>query len=60
VQAGVRLSDLQQHLGASGQWLSLDPPEPDATVGGVVATAASDVPVRRSARTIREIGSLSV
>jgi glycolate oxidase FAD binding subunit len=40
-QAGVRLADLQSHLAASGQWLALDPPEPDATIGGVVATAAS-------------------
>ncbi|HET7531154.1 MAG TPA: FAD-binding oxidoreductase [Mycobacteriales bacterium] len=40
-QAGVRLADLQATLGAAGQWLALDPPEPDATVGGVVATATS-------------------
>ena len=40
-QAGVRLADLQDQLASSGQRLALDPPEPDATIGGVVATAAS-------------------
>ena len=41
VQAGAPLSDVQAGLAGSGQWLALDPPEPDATIGGVVATAAS-------------------
>jgi glycolate oxidase FAD binding subunit len=41
VQAGAPLGDLQQALAPAGQWLPLDPPEPAATVGGVVATAAS-------------------
>jgi glycolate oxidase FAD binding subunit len=41
VQAGARLSDLQSALASTGQWLALDPPEADATIGGVVATAAS-------------------
>jgi glycolate oxidase FAD binding subunit len=41
VQAGARIADLQAAVGAAGQWLALDPPERDATVGGVVATAAS-------------------
>jgi len=41
VEPGVRLADLQDALIGSGQWLALDPPEPDATVGGVVAAAAS-------------------
>ncbi|MDQ1699646.1 MAG: glycolate oxidase binding subunit [Frankiaceae bacterium] len=41
VQAGARLRDVQSALAASGQWLALDPPEADATIGGVVATAAS-------------------
>jgi glycolate oxidase FAD binding subunit len=40
-QAGVRLADIQAQLGRSGQWLALDPPEPDATIGGIIATAAS-------------------
>jgi glycolate oxidase FAD binding subunit len=40
-QAGVTLAALQEHVAAAGQWLGLDPPERGATVGGVVATAAS-------------------
>ncbi|HVS67155.1 MAG TPA: FAD-binding oxidoreductase [Mycobacteriales bacterium] len=41
VEAGVALADVQRTVAAAGQWLALDPPEPGATVGGVVATAAS-------------------
>jgi glycolate oxidase FAD binding subunit len=41
VQAGARLDDVQQGLAGAGQWLALDPAEAGATVGGVVATAAS-------------------
>jgi glycolate oxidase FAD binding subunit len=41
VEAGARLADLQAALAPAGQWLALDPPEPDATVGGVVAANAS-------------------
>jgi len=41
VEAGARLADVQHAVGLKGQWLALDPPEPDATVGGVVACAAS-------------------
>jgi len=41
VQAGARLADVQREVGAKGQWLALDPPEADATIGGVVSTAAS-------------------
>jgi glycolate oxidase FAD binding subunit len=41
VGAGMPLADLQQTVAGAGQWLALDPPEPAATVGGVVATAAS-------------------
>jgi glycolate oxidase FAD binding subunit len=41
VQAGVPLAALQDHLARSRQWLALDPPESGATVGGVVAAAAS-------------------
>jgi glycolate oxidase FAD binding subunit len=40
-EAGVPLAALQEHVSGAGQWLALDPPEPDATVGGVVAAAAS-------------------
>jgi glycolate oxidase FAD binding subunit len=42
VQAGMRLADLQQALGAQGQRLPLDPPHPErATVGGTLAANAS-------------------
>jgi glycolate oxidase FAD binding subunit len=41
VRAGTRLTDLQDRLGAAGQQLALDNPYPAATVGGIVATAAS-------------------
>ncbi len=41
-QAGVRLVDLQQALGAAHQWLALDPPlHPGATLGGVISTNVS-------------------
>jgi glycolate oxidase FAD binding subunit len=40
-QAGVPLAALQEHVAPAAQWLALDPPEATATVGGVVATAAS-------------------
>jgi len=41
VEAGARLADVQETVGAKGQWLALDPPEAGATIGGVVACAAS-------------------
>jgi len=41
VEAGARLADVQTELAAHGQRIALDPPEPGATVGGVVAAAAS-------------------
>lgn len=41
VQAGARFADVQREIGAKGQWLALDPPEADATIGGIVSTAAS-------------------
>jgi glycolate oxidase FAD binding subunit len=41
VQPGVRLHELQEALAPSGQWLALDPAGEDATVGGIVAAAAS-------------------
>jgi glycolate oxidase FAD binding subunit len=40
-EAGVPLVALQEHVAKAGQRLALDPPEPEATVGGVVAAAAS-------------------
>ncbi|HWC35886.1 MAG TPA: FAD-binding oxidoreductase [Mycobacteriales bacterium] len=41
VEAGVALADVQRAVAEAGQWLALDPLETGATVGGVVATAAS-------------------
>jgi len=41
VQAGVTLRALQEQVGAHRQWLALDPPESDGTVGGTLATANS-------------------
>ncbi|UCH33746.1 MAG: FAD-binding protein [Armatimonadota bacterium] len=38
VRAGTRLADLQAELGRRGQWVPLDPPHRDATVGGIIAT----------------------
>jgi glycolate oxidase FAD binding subunit len=40
-EGGVPLAALQEHVAKAAQRLALDPPEPDATVGGVVAAAAS-------------------
>jgi len=39
--AGARLRDLQAALEAHDQWLPLDPPFADATIGGIIATNAS-------------------
>jgi glycolate oxidase FAD binding subunit len=40
-RAGVTLASLQAHVSPAAQWLALDPPEVGATVGGVVAAAAT-------------------
>ncbi|MCI0547527.1 MAG: FAD-binding oxidoreductase [Candidatus Rokubacteria bacterium] len=41
-QAGMTVAAFQAELGRRGQWLSLDPPQPErATLGGVLAAAAS-------------------
>ncbi len=40
-EAGVRLADLQRRLAVHGQTLALDPPEPGATLGGIVSANAS-------------------
>jgi glycolate oxidase FAD binding subunit len=45
VQAGMPLARLQAELARTGQWLAIDPPHPDATVGGVFA--ANDSGPRR-------------
>jgi glycolate oxidase FAD binding subunit len=41
VQCGARLSDLQARLAAHRQWLPLDPPYAEATIGGILATNSS-------------------
>lgn len=41
VAAGTPLAALQAELAAHGQRLALDPPEPGATIGGVLATNAA-------------------
>ena len=41
VQVGMRLADLQRHLAAHNQWLPVDPPYADATLGGILATASA-------------------
>lgn len=41
VQAGVRLADLQRQLSARGQWLPVDPPHAESTIGGMLATGSS-------------------
>jgi glycolate oxidase FAD binding subunit len=53
-QAGVRLADLQRRLAPAGQQLALDPPEPRATLGGVVAANASG-PRRLRYGTVRDL-----
>jgi glycolate oxidase FAD binding subunit len=54
VEAGARLAALQAALAPAGQWLALDPPEPGATVGGVVAANASG-PRRLRYGTVRDL-----
>ena len=41
VRAGTPLAELQGQLAEHGQWLPLDPLEAAATVGGIIAAAAS-------------------
>lgn len=40
-QAGLRLAALQAELAKHNQWLPLDPPYPEATIGGILATNSS-------------------
>src|SRR5687767_5207907 len=41
VQAGTKLTELQAELGKRNQWLPLDPPYAEATIGGILATNSS-------------------
>jgi glycolate oxidase FAD binding subunit len=55
VEAGMRFSELQRILGEQGQFLALDPAvEPEATIGGVIATNASG-PLRFAFGTARDL-----
>lgn len=55
VQAGIRLSDLQSHLGSQGQYWPLDPPHGETcTLGGILATNASGL-LRMTFGTARDI-----
>ena len=53
VQAGARLADLQAELAKHGQWLPIDPPYADATIGGILATNSSG-PRRLAYGTMRD------
>lgn len=61
VQAGVRLVDLQAELAKRGQWLPIDPPYADATIGGILATNSSG-PRRYGYGTMRDhlLGTRSI
>ena len=54
VEAGVRLAGLQETLAPAGQFLAVDPPEPGATAGGVIAANASG-PRRLRYGTVRDL-----
>jgi glycolate oxidase FAD binding subunit len=54
VQAGTPIEKLQTELAKAGQRLALDPPEPGATVGGIVAANASG-PLRHRFGTARDL-----
>ncbi|MFI6350118.1 FAD-binding oxidoreductase [Streptomyces sp. NPDC050560] len=53
-EAGVRLDALRDRLAEHGQQLALDPPEPGATLGGVVGANASG-PRRLRYGTVRDL-----
>jgi glycolate oxidase FAD binding subunit len=54
VQAGVPLARAQEIFAATGQMLSLDPPDGGATIGGVVATGDSG-PLRHRYGGVRDL-----
>jgi len=53
VRAGTRLADLQAELARHGQWLPIDPPYAEATIGGILATNSSG-PRRLAYGTMRD------
>lgn len=61
VQAGAKLTELQAELGKRNQWLPIDPPYAEATIGGILATNSSG-PRRYGYGTIRDhlLGTRSV
>ncbi len=61
VQAGAKLTEVQSELAKRGQWLPLDPPHSEATIGGILATNASG-PRRYGYGTIRDhlLGTRSI
>ncbi|HLL56895.1 MAG TPA: FAD-binding oxidoreductase [Rubrobacteraceae bacterium] len=54
VQAGLKLRDLQEQLATADQLLGIDPPEREATLGGIVA-ANSSGPRRYRYGTMRDL-----
>jgi glycolate oxidase FAD binding subunit len=61
VQAGTKLVELQAELAKRGQWLPIDPPHAEATIGGILATNSSG-PRRYGYGTIRDhlLGTRSI
>jgi glycolate oxidase FAD binding subunit len=53
VQAGAKLTEVQVELAKRNQWLPLDPPYAEATIGGILATNSSG-PRRYGYGTIRD------
>lgn len=54
VQAGIKLSDLQEKLAEENQMIAIDPSEDDTTIGGLIATNSSG-PRRYSFGTVRDL-----
>lgn len=54
VQAGMKLSDLQEILAEENQMIAIDPAEEDTTIGGLIATNSSG-PRRHSFGTVRDL-----
>ena len=54
VQAGMKLSELQEKLAEENQMIAIDPSEEDTTIGGLIATNSSG-PRRYSFGTVRDL-----